>query len=154
MKKLILIILFALLLAGCVSTPAQTEPATEVTPATITLALYSPNENSDGLVRSEVQVDTIQEQVVTEQLIAANVLAPEAAVNALTRNGSLLTIDFNLPFQTQVCSYGTAGESLLIQSVVNTFLEAYSAESALLTVNGSVLESGHVVYDTPLTFTE
>ena len=162
MKKLILIFLCAMLLTGCAASGAsapsepinQTEASDQAQPAAVTLAVYSSNENADGLVRSEVQVEQINESVIVEQLIEKDVLPQDAAVNSLTQNEKQLVIDFNTAFQTRLLSLGTAGESLLIQSVVNTFLDAYGAESVLLTVNGAVLESGHAVYDFPLTFTE
>ena len=151
-----------MLLTGCAASVAsapsepinQTEASDQAQPAAVTLAVYSSNENADGLVRSEVQVEQINETVIVEQLIEKDVLPQDAAVNSLAQNEKQLAIDFNTAFQTHLLSLGTSGESLLIQSVVNTFLEAYGAESALLTVNGAVLESGHVVYDFPLTFTE
>lgn len=162
MNKLILIFLCMLLLTGCaasgVSAPSesinQTEASIQAKPATATLAVYSSNANADGLVRSEVQVEQINETVIVEQLIAKDILPQDAAVNSLTQNEKQLAIDFNTAFQTRLFSLGTAGESLLIQSVVNTFLEAYGAESVVLTINGAALESGHAVYDFPLTFTE
>ena len=101
-----------------------------------------------------MQVEQINETVIVEQLIAKDILPQDAAVNSLTQNEKQLAIDFNTAFQTRLFSLGTAGESLLIQSVVNTFLEAYGAESVVLTINGAALESGHAVYDFPLTFTE
>lgn len=162
MKKLILIFLVTLLLTGCaasgVSAPSesinQTEASVQAQPAAVTLAVYSSNENADGLVRSNVEVAQINEAVIVEQMIVKDVLPQDAAVNSLTQNEKQLVIDFNTAFQTHLFSLGTAGESLLIQSVVNTFLEAYGAESVVLTVNGATLESGHAVYDFPLTFTE
>lgn len=163
MKKLVLIILCTLLLSGCAASGAllpskstnQTEASVQPQLATgIPLAVYSSNDNADGLVRSEVQVEQINETVIAEKLIGKGVLPQDAAVNAFAQNEKQLVIDFNTAFQTHLLSLGTAGESLLIQSVVNTFLEAYGAESVVLTVNGAVLESGHAVYDFPLTFTE
>ena len=159
MKKLILIILCTLLLTGCAAsgisaTSDQTEAPSQTAHATVTLAVYSSNDNADGLVRSEVQAEQINETVIVEQLIGKGVLSENTAVNSLTQNEKQLTIDFNTGFQTCLFSLGTAGESLLIQSVVNTFLEAYGAESVVLTVNGATLESGHAVYDFPLTFTK
>ena len=49
---------------------------------------------------------------------------------------------------------GTAGEYLLLGSVVNTFLDNLDGESILITVDGETLESGHEIYDRELTFYE
>ena len=61
-------------------------------------------------------------------------------------------IDMNDAFLTQLRSMGTSGEYMLMGSLVNTFLDNYTAGSILVTVNGAVPESGHVIYDFPLTF--
>jgi len=65
-----------------------------------------------------------------------------------------LNIDFNRSFADLICSMGTAGELMITGSVVNTFLSAFQAESVYFTVDGEILESGHVIYDFPLTFVE
>ena len=36
---------------------------------------------------------------------------------------------------------------MVVGSVVNTFLDAFQAESVYFTVDGQILESGHVIYD-------
>ena len=45
----------------------------------------------------------------------------------------------------------TSGEYVILGSVVNTFLTAYDADAIIITVDGEVLETGHSVYDQPLT---
>ena len=42
---------------------------------------------------------------------------------------------------------GTAGETLKIYALVNTFAQARGATAVLITVDGKVLESGHEIYD-------
>ena len=39
---------------------------------------------------------------------------------------------------------------MLVGSVVNSFLSAYGAETVTLTCDGAVLETGHTIYDEPL----
>ncbi len=63
-----------------------------------------------------------------------------------------LHIDFSEAFQTQIFQMGTAGEYIMINSVVNTFLDAYDADKVRITVEGMVLESGHAIYDDYLFF--
>ena len=68
--------------------------------------------------------------------------------------GDTLTIELDLSqtFADAASSTGTAGETMLLGSLVNTMLEAYQADEVLLTCQGEVLETGHNVYDLPLTF--
>ena len=56
-------------------------------------------------------------------------------------------------FRTYVCSMGTSGEWVVLSSVANTFLDAYDAEEFYISIQNDVLETGHNVYDFPLTFT-
>ena len=52
----------------------------------------------------------------------------------------------NEGFGNQLRSYGTSGETMLIQSVVNTFLDTYGCEKIKITENGETLYSGHMEY--------
>ncbi len=182
MKKLIAIVLCCLMLTACVPTtsaptelptqpvvtqpeatqpeptgteplPTETEPA-PTEPELLTFMVYWGNENADGLLSAEVQVSEINEAVVIAELVKAGAIPEGVAVNALSREGDQLNIDFNEDFLNYLYTMGTSGELMLTGSVVNTFLSAYGAESVMFTVNGEIVESGHVAYDFPLTFTE
>lgn len=83
------------------------------------------------------------------------VLQEDARILSAELDGGVLRLDLNDAAAAQIRSYGTSGELLTVQSIVNTALEYVDgAESVMLTVNGGVLETGHNVYDYPLTFTE
>ena len=168
MRKILAILLCCLLLTACAQTDAaptaaSTEPpvtdAPTQTPTDVpteaamqSFTLYYGDENAEHFLSEEVQVVQISEAVVMEHLIAAGVLPAGAAVNSLTRDGTQLNLDLNDAFRKYLLSMGTAGEHILIGSVVNTFLSAYKAECVMLTVDGEILESGHVVYDFPIEF--
>ena len=171
MKKLIVFALCCLMLTACVpAAPAPTQPSetqpevtqpqptytepmpTETEPVTFTV--YWGNENADGLLSAEVQVSEINEEVVIAELVKAGAIPEGVAVNELTREGDQLNIDFNEAFLNYLYTMGTSGELMLTGSVVNTFLSAYGAESVMFTVNGEIVESGHVIYDFPLSFAE
>ena len=171
MKKLIVFALCCLMLTACVpAAPAPTQPSetqpevtqpqptyteplpTETEPVTFTV--YWGNENADGLLSAEVQVPEINEEAVIAELVKAGAIPEGVAVNELTREGDQLNIDFNEAFLNYLYTMGTSGELMLTGSVVNTFLSAYGAESVMFTVNGEIVESGHVIYDFPLSFAE
>ena len=84
------------------------------------------------------------------------VLKGGSAVNfAELYDDGTLRIDLNADAAAQICSYGTSGELLTIQSIVNTALEFVSAAKCVeLTVEGGMLETGHQIYDYPMTFFE
>ena len=131
-------------------TEAPTEAPTEAQPQSLTL--YYGDDNAEFILSKEVQVAEITADTIIEQLISAGVLREGVAVNSMFQNGSSLFVDFNQEFANLVCSMGTAGEYIIIGSTVNTFLGAFQATSVTFTVNGQVLESGHAIYDFPLTF--
>ena len=163
---IIFALLCCLLLTACSQKPtAPTELPTDP-PVTLgptqapteaqmqTFTLYHGDANAEFFLSEQVQVPEITENVVVEQLISAGVLKAGVAVNSISMDGTQLILDFNQDFADLVCSMGTSGEYIIIGSTVNTFLSAFHAESLLFTVNGEVLESGHVIYDFPLEFME
>ena len=87
-------------------------------------------------------------------MISAAVLHEGIQVNWERLEGTQLHVDFNAAFRDQLMTYGTAGELMMIGSVVNSLLRAYGADSVMLTVEGDIFESGHVIYDFPLEFHE
>ena len=87
-------------------------------------------------------------------LIQSSMLNEGIALNSAELVGSQLNLDFNQAFLDQLSTYGTAGERMMIGCVVNTYLTFYDAETVYLTVNGEIMESGHVIYDFPMVFFE
>ena len=170
MKNVWIIILCLFMLTACASPPniQQAPVATEdsllssttqcaepeTTVMFVSFTAYRGNENADGLLSREVQVPEITPSVVLSALIDDGVVPSSVTVLTLNQKDQQLQIDFNDAFLQHLCSMGTAGETMLIGSVVNTFLSAYDAQSVIITVNGEIPESGHVVYDFPLTHQE
>ena len=181
MKKLTLFLLCSLILAGCaqesnvndavegtgtsldtsILETIPTIPPETTEPETVLLTIYSPNDNADGFVQSQVEVEAITEPVLVEQLVLVGVLPEGTKVNHLALSASSedpdwnrLSVDFNEAFRDRIQSMGSAGEYAIMGSVVNTFLTAYQAKTMTITVDGQVLESGHAVYDQPLEFFE
>lgn len=168
MKKVLIMILCLLLLTACASAnkiqqvpAAATAPLpsattqiseTETTVLSVSFTAYRGNENADGLLSREVQVPEITPSAVLSAVIEDGVVPTSVAVLTLIQNDQQLQIDFNDAFLQYLCSMGTAGETILIGSVVNTFLSAYEAQSVIITVNGEIPESGHVRYDFPLPY--
>lgn len=133
-------------------TSIATQPAVpETTANLVSFTAYRGNENADGLVSREVLVPEITPDIVLSALIEDGVVPADVSVLTLTQKEQQLLIDFNNAFSQYLCSMGTAGETMMINSVVNTFLSAYDAHSVMITVEGEIPASGHVLYDFPLT---
>ena len=175
MKKLLAVLLCCLLLTGCGSTTVdhqptdstgaagqtlqtdgaepdttgQTDPQVPESDDPVTFTVYTPNENLDGFVATEVTGEKLS---VLEALIGAGVLNADVEVNSVALEGTALRVDMNSAFADQIYTMGTTGEHMLMGCLVNTFLSAYHAETLTLTVDGEILESGHVIYDFPMEF--
>lgn len=172
MKRILSLILICILLAGCAAAadpeeptilaiietdpPAtvQTEPPATEEPITLTYQIYLPNDNADGFDIETVETTRITADSVLAELKTRGVLPESVSINSFEAEGMQLNIDFNQPFADLICSMGTAGELMISGSVVNTYLSAFQTESLYFTINGEILESGHVIYDFPLTFVE
>lgn len=178
MKKIVVLLLTSLLLVGCTnykvstdtydtlsseSSPQNSAHSTIVTEspellpeyAPVIYTLYLPNENADGFITNEIESNMITPEGVLAELQRGGALPADGIkINTFHSQGDQLHIDFNNAFANAVNAMGTSGEYMIIGSVVNTFLNAFQAQSICFTVNSETFESGHVIYDFPLTFFE
>ena len=158
MKKTLCVLFASVMLMGlaaCRQSADTENPVPAEGPAESLSQLFSvyvPNDNADGFDVIPVHVETVSAETVLTQLKQQAVLPDAVSINAFQLDQGLITLDFNQAFGDVLCSMGTSGELMLIGSVVNTFLDAFQAESVYFTVNGGILESGHTVYDFPMTF--
>ena len=147
MKKTLYILLIGIMLVGLTAC-SQTNDE----PSTITYSMYVPNDNADGFHVMTVDTAKLSAETVLSELKAQGILPDTVAINRFNIDNDVITIDFNQAFADVVCSMGTSGELMIVGSVVNTFLDAFQAESVYFTVDGEILESGHTIYDFALTF--
>ena len=150
----------------------ETEEVPDIAVAeTMEITLYLPDDQAESFEEVTETVDA-QPQGVVDALIAHGALPEGVKVNSfsMTDNGTetqegdtvsytagdTLHIDLDLSqeFADAASSTGTAGEQLLLGSLVNTMLKAYNADEITITCDGAPLETGHNVYDQPLTFFE
>ena len=136
----------------------------------LTVTLYLPNDNADGFDTVEETVEASPQGIV-DALIAHGVLPEGVTVDAFetmsdgveTQEGDVvsyevgelsITLDLSEEFLSAVTGTGTAGETMVMGSLVNTMLTAYNAQTLTLTCGGEAVETGHAVYDEPMTFFE
>lgn len=160
--KLIIITVFlaTLLFSGCTKekpSDVNKNPAPSEVTQKEDITLYVPNEMVDGFDTKEINI-ALDAQGIVDSLIAENALPKETKVKNFTleednaKYDDLITLDVSKEFGDSVSSMGTAGELMLMGSLVNTFLDAYDADFLNLTCEGEVISTGHNVYDYPLSF--
>ena len=146
-KKIIWVLFVGIMLIGlaaCNKSPTASQ--------TLSYSLYIPNDNADGFDVETIHTENISEKAVLTELQKRNILPDTVSMNSFNIDDGLITIDFNQAFSDVLCSMGTSGELMIVGSVVNTFLDAFQAESVYFTVNGQILESGHTIYDFAMSF--
>lgn len=162
------------------TTPVETEAPTEepevtetpVIEATATVApkenetepkeegitIYYGDENAEHILSTQIPKQKVTPELLVAELAKRDILTSDVTVKSFkeTKKGNVktLAVDFGEKFREILFSQGSSGEYIMMGSVVDTFLKAYGAESMTITVEGDMLESGHCIYDSEMTFYE
>lgn len=116
----------------------------------VSVVVYVPDEQAETLTPVGAQAADDSDQAIVDALVAAGALPAGVEVQSSQTADGVLTLDMNAVYGNAVRSSGTAGESMLVYALVDTFIQARGVDKVLVTVDGAALESGHNVYDTPL----
>ena len=116
----------------------------------IQISVYAGNENADGFDIREVSVEALTPENILAALAENEVIPDTVKVLSFQQEEQSLTLDLSKEYQEQIRNYGTAGEMMAVGGVVNTFLDAYGAETITILVEGRAWDSGHVEYDGPM----
>lgn len=131
------------------------EKTADWNPNGVEVTVYVPDNWVMNLVPKKVWVNSAAEQELFQTIIhelKMEGILEQAELKNMTIQGERLILDFDRAFSDQVNAAGLTGENIIIGSVVNSFLDAYpQCRSVTITVEGRSWESGHVVYDGPLT---
>lgn len=114
---------------------------------TESVTIYVPDEQGETLTPTGADAKDDSDQSLVDALIAAGSLPEGVKVQSSSLGNGTLTLDMNAAFGEAIRSSGSAGETLMIYALVDTFAQARGATAVLITVDGKVLESGHEVYD-------
>ena len=136
--------------------PAETVPATESQPTEplIPISYYYGDENAEHLVRAEGEIPELTAQNLIDLLARRNVVPEGIVVWEFYQEDGILSLDLSHEFGDAASQMGSAGEYIIMGSLINTFLDAYEAEGLNLTIEGNPLETGHNIYDFTLKFFE
>ena len=134
--------------------PVLPVPSESIEPK-ISVTLYKGDDNGEYVVPVECEIAEQSPQAIVDKLCELGVFSAPVTVNSFTvDNSNVIHLDMGQDFAGLVQSSGTAGEHLMVGSLVNSFLSVFEADGVYITVNGETFESGHAVYDFTLTFFE
>ena len=153
LKKLFAAMLcFSLIAVGAVG--CSQEQAKQQEEKTEVVTLYLPDDQAEYVEQTECEITIVKEDVagaLISALTEQGALPEGVVVQAFSQKEKALTLDLNQAFEDAAANSGTAGETMLIAAVADTFLSHYGAESLTITVEGQPIETGHTVYDEPFT---
>lgn len=122
------------------------------------LVIYYSNKNADGLETEMIAVPDITPEVIISNLAKHNIVSIDTKVNEFAvnkeeeRGRTIIVLDMSKAFGEYIRTMGSSGESVIIAALTDTFLTAYEADALKLSVEGSVLETGHRIYEEELTY--
>lgn len=165
MKKRVWILSLAAscLLAGCVSpvpeksagaARAETTEECGTEKRGVSIRIYHGDSRAEN-----IRVNTELTEEITPEILLWNLSAYEALPSSVKaegfreekgEEGLILYLDLSEDFSEFLSSMGTAGETMAMGSLVNTFLDAYGADAVVVTAAGKTLETGHAIYDFPI----
>jgi hypothetical protein len=115
---------------------------------------YYPNVN-DSKYYFKTKEIAFKTNDITKQVLEAaykekvnnvgKVFSPNTKINSLYLNkDNMVYIDLNKAFVTEM-NAGALYEGMILQSIANTFGQYYGAERVILTIDGKLYESGHIL---------
>ena len=121
----------------------------------ISVTLYKGDDNAENVVPVECEIAEQSPQAIVDKLVELGVFGSAVTANSFTvDNSNVIHLDMGQDFAAQIFSSGTAGEHIMVGSLVNSFISVYEADAVLITVDGKPFESGHAIYDFALSFFE
>ena len=127
------------------------DPVVEETPEGTAFHLYYGDENAENIVQKTVYVDKVTEDSVMEQLAQALKLDSNIRLKKISfgmhGGDKVVMLDFNQAFADYMKKLSQSGETVVMGSITNTFLDCYQSELLLVTVEGKVLDTGREVYE-------
>lgn len=120
------------------------------------VTIYYGNGASSELKTEVTEVEEITAENLISALAKHNIVSLDTKVNAFEEQEvdgkKLVYLDLSKSFREYLKTMTQEGESIIIASVTDTFLEAYDADALVLMIDGATLETGNASYEEPLVF--
>lgn len=121
-----------------------------------TISFFYPNLNDGNLYYKDKEVSFKTNDITKEVLASAyketmgnnleKVFSKNTKINSLYLNkDGMVYIDLNREFITEM-NAGALYESMILQSIANTFGKYYGSEKVVLTIDNKLYESGHIAF--------
>jgi len=137
------------------SEPTPSESSTPETESGVYVDIFHGDENAEKLLSESRLLKELSPQDILDALTDIGVFSDVVTANSFTiDNYNVIHLDLDEAFSRQISAMGTSGEYIMMGSLVNSFIKAFEADGMSITVNGSVLETGHNIYDFTLSFFE
>lgn len=121
--------------------------------AAITVTYYHGDENAEHIVSDTAEIPQLSPQALADLLCEKEVLSVPVTVNScVVDNDKIIQLDLSGEFSQLLNSTGTTGETIIMGSLVNTFLDAFKADGVYIKTDGQELSTGHNIYDCVLGF--
>ncbi len=111
------------------------------------VTIYKIDQESGELITEVKECEELNERIIWKYLVEAKVVPEDSEALSMVKDGEQLQLDVNRSFGEWLRSFGTAGEQEIMSCVVNTYLDAYGAQSIKVTEEGQILNSGHMSYE-------
>lgn len=122
------------------------------------IEIYYSNTNADGLCRQEVLISQLTADQIFEALYAKNVVPSNVKAidcqEIILNEEKVIELNLSTSFSEYLNTLGSAGESITMKSIVNTFLKAFECEKIHITIEGELLATGHKEYFGYLVYSE
>ena len=126
------------------------DPVVEETSEGTAFHLYCGDENAENIVQKTVYVDKVTEDSLMEELAGALKLDQNIRLKSISfgmhGGDKVVMLDFNQAFADYMKKLSQSGETIVMGSITNTFLDCYQSELLLVTVEVKVLDTGREVY--------
>ena len=120
------------------------------------VVVYTGNGNADGFLVEIEKVKKVTGKAVYEALKNQDIIPKNVeyqSFHVAEDNGKrVLTLDLSKEFQEDLMQMGSTGETLTMQAIANTYLAAYHGDQIFITVDGNMIETGHMIYEDPMEF--
>lgn len=112
-----------------------------------TVKIYHPDAMVEKLEVSDIKSNNIDEKLILSKLKAFNIVDRNTKINSfkIQQDTNIGYLDLSNEFYNK--KMGTAGETLMLSSIANTYIDAFKLNKLKLTIDGKNYESGHIIQE-------